>query len=193
MDHLTLFTTTQEYKDAKDNLLIPNVSYIQETDSVEYMTKHVIDFGTDNTSKSMCVSRWDTDGDGEISFEEAAAVRDISTIFDYASIVDGMWLRYFKGLSYLNTEAFRYAASLTKLAVPKNIQQVGNNWIGNANALRELYFYWTTIPAYSKLSTVMVRPSVEKVYIPKGTYNTYAAHTRFAAHAAKLVELEKMP
>ena len=42
MDHITLFKTAQEYKDAKDSLLIPNVSYIEETDSVEYMKKHLI-------------------------------------------------------------------------------------------------------------------------------------------------------
>ena len=124
MDHITLFKTVQEYKDAKDNLLVPNVSYIEDTDTVEYMNKHIIDFGTDTTAKSMCITRWDTDGDGEISFDEAKAVTSVGTIFKNAAIVDGMFLRYFKGLTSLQSECFRYAASLTKLAIPKNITTI---------------------------------------------------------------------
>ena len=193
MDHLTLFTTAQEYKDAKDSLLVPNISYIEETDSVEYMKKHVIDFGADNTSKSMCVSRWDTDGDGEISFEEAAAVKNIGTIFAHAAIVDGMWLRYFKGLTQIPSEAFRYASSLTKIAVPKNITTINGNWILNATSLREVYFYWTTIPSTQALTSGLITSYIKHIYIPKGTYALYAAHTRFSASKSKLVELEKMP
>jgi hypothetical protein len=193
MDHITLFKTAQEYKDAKDSLLIPNVSYIEETDSVEYMKKHVIDFGTDSTSKSMCVSRWDTDGDGEISFEEAAAVKNIGTIFTRAAIVDGIWLKYFKGLSSLSGEAFRYAASLTNLAIPKNITTIGNNYINNATALRDIYFYWTTIPSYQNLASGLITSTIQHIYIPKGTYTIYADHARFSANKSKLIELEKMP
>lgn len=193
MDHITLFKTAQEYKDAKDSLLIPNVSYIEETDSVEYMKKHVIDFGTDSTSKSMCVSRWDTDGDGEISFEEAAAVTDIGTIFARAAIVDGMWLRYFKGLKVIPSEAFRYASSLTKIAVPANITTINGNWILNATALRDVYFYWTTIPSVKALTSGLITSYVQHIYIPKGTYGIYAAHYRFSSYKSKLIELEKMP
>ena len=193
MDHITLFKTAQEYKDAKDSLLIPNVSYIEETDSVEYMKKHLIDFGTDSTSKSMCVSHWDTDGDGEISFEEAAAVTSIGTIFTRAAIVDGMWLKYFKGLTTIPGEAFRYASSLTKLAIPANITTINNNYILNATALRDIYFYWTTIPGYQALTNGLISSYIKHIYIPKGTYAVYAAHTRFSASKSKLIELEKMP
>lgn len=193
MNHITLFKTEEEYKAAKDGLVVPNVSFISDVDKVEYMVKHIIDFGTDSTSKSMCVSRWDTDGDGEISFEEAAAVTNIGTIFTRAAIVDGMWLRYFKGLTSLSAEAFRYASSMTKIAIPANIASIGNNYVLNASSLREMYFYWTTIPTYQYLPTGMVPGSVQKIYIPKGSYNIYANHTRFSSVKTKLVELDEMP
>ena len=193
MDYITLFNTMAEYKQAKDGLYVPNVSYIMENDTVEYMIKHVVDFGTDSTSKSMCVSRWDTDGDGELSFEEAAAVKNIGTIFSRAAIVDGMWLRYFKGLTTIPTEAFRYASSLTKLAIPANITTVNNNYINNATALRDIYFYWTTIPGYQALTSGLITSYIQHIYIPKGTYAVYASHTRFASSKSKLVELDVMP
>ena len=35
----------------------------------------------DATVKSLCVANWDTNGDGEISYEEASAVTSLGTVF----------------------------------------------------------------------------------------------------------------
>lgn len=193
MDYITLFNTMAEYKQAKDGLYVPNVSYIMENDTVEYMIKHVVDFGTDSTSKSMCVSRWDTDGDGEISFEEAAAVTSIGTIFSRAAVVDCMWLKYFKGLRTIPAEAFRYAASLVKIAIPATITSTGNNIMLNATSLSDVYLYWTTIPSHNSIGLGMFPNNVSRIYIPKGTYNLYATHARFSSVKTKLIELDVMP
>lgn len=193
MNHITLFKTEEEYKAAKDSLIIPNVSYISDIDKVEYMVKHIIDFGTDGTSKSMCTSRWDTDGDGEISFEEAAAVTNIGTIFSRAAVVDCMWLRYFKGLKTLNAEAFRYASSLVRIAIPATITSTGNNIMLNATSLSDVYLYWTTIPSYQVIGMGMFPNNIKNIYIPKGTKALYSAHARFSSYKSKLIELEVMP
>ena len=45
----------------------------------------------DPAVKSICVANWDSDGDGELSRDEAAAVRDIGSVFENNSEI-----RYFE-------------------------------------------------------------------------------------------------
>ncbi len=52
-------------------MLIPDMVFAQEG---------VIKFANSKV-KSLCVSQWDTDGDGELSYDEAAAVTDLGTQF----------------------------------------------------------------------------------------------------------------
>ncbi|MBO5615643.1 MAG: hypothetical protein J5932_05925, partial [Prevotella sp.] len=55
---------------------------------------------SDNYVKSLCVEHWDSDGDGELSTEEAASVTTLGTVFrENSDIVSFDELRYFTGLT----------------------------------------------------------------------------------------------
>ena len=101
----------------------------------------------DNTVKALCVVSWDTNGDAELSYEEAAAVTDIGTTFKSSDIISFTELAYFTGLSYIAKEAFLDCGSLKKIELPHNITSIG-----------EAAFYWC-----DKLTSVTIPDSVTSI------------------------------
>lgn len=195
MNYITLFETENQYNSARDRLLVPNVSYISGTDRVVFMKEHFVDFGTDAVAKIICIENWDTNHDGELSFAEAAAVPDIGTTFRRTLITDAMFLRCFTGITGLVSEAFREVTGLTRIAIPANVQSIGNNCFYQDNAIKDYYYYWKdSIPAATDLQGLSSwSSSLEHIYIPKGTTSMYSANLRFAYRRDYLVELDEMP
>ena len=89
----------------------------------------------DNRVKALCVDSWDTNGDAELSYEEAAAVTDIGTTFERSAIISFTELAYFTGLSYIANEAFLNCGSLKKIELPHNITSIGEWAFGGCNSL----------------------------------------------------------
>ena len=79
----------------------------------------------DNRVKALCINSWDTNGDAELSYEEAAAVTDIGTTFEGYNIISFTELAYFTGLSYIANEAFQLCESLKEIELPHNITSIG--------------------------------------------------------------------
>ena len=107
---------------------------------------NVIQF-EDALVKAICITNWDTDGDGELSYEEAAAVTTIGTEFSEKGIYAFNELQYFTGLTSspndaflncnellsiklpdniisINVAAFRGCASLKKIHIPANVESI---------------------------------------------------------------------
>ena len=84
----------------------------------------VIDFA-DATVKSLCVAAWDTDGDGELSYDEAAAVTDLGTSFAGTTIKSFNELQYFTSLTEIPAEAFKACKSLTSVTLPPSVKSIG--------------------------------------------------------------------
>ena len=74
---------------------------------------------TDRMDKAACVSRWDTNGDGELDENEASAVTDLGNLAVNATTFDE--LRYFTGLTSIGAGAFRYSRNLQTVVIPANI------------------------------------------------------------------------
>lgn len=81
----------------------------------------------DSTVKTICVVNWDTNGDAELSYEEAAAVTDIGTTFKGADILSFIELAYFTGVSDIANEAFAGCSSLKHVELPHNITSIGGH------------------------------------------------------------------
>ncbi len=63
----------------------------------------------DANVKALCVANWDTDGDGELSTTEAAAVTSLGTVFNYKKTITSFdELQYFTGLMSIGESAFQY-------------------------------------------------------------------------------------
>ena len=65
-------------------LMLCGVGITKES-AIAQDSRAIISFA-DATVKSLCVANWDTNGDGEISYTEAAAVKNIGIVFRYKAI-----------------------------------------------------------------------------------------------------------
>ena len=120
--------------------------------------------------KKLCVTVWDTDGDNELSQEEAAAVTTLGTLFKGNTEIQLFnELKYFTGVSELNN-TFYGCSNLWKVTIPANVTTISSTTFNNCSQLKRVAFdkesNLKTIPAnlfanLSSLTTVQIPASVE--------------------------------
>ncbi len=93
----------------------------------------------DNNVKAICVANWDTNEDGELSEEEAAAVTDLGIVFKgNTSITTFNELQYFTGLTEIPSQAFMGCSNLTSVVIPDNITSIGYSAFDDCYALSSI-------------------------------------------------------
>ena len=92
----------------------------------------------DNNAKLICVLRWDENGDGELSYEEAAAVTNFGTIFKGSAIMAFDELKYFTGLTNIAESGFKDCASLVKISLPEQITAIGKEAFSGCTNLKNI-------------------------------------------------------
>lgn len=106
--------------------------------SLVFKDNSIIQFA-DPAVKAICVENWDTNGDGELSKREAAAV---TTLIDSetnqsvfrgkgASITSFDEFQYFTGLTQVEQYAF-YGVSIETIVLPNTIKTIGENAFSNS-------------------------------------------------------------
>lgn len=82
---------------------------------------------SDNEVKSICLANWDSDGDGELSFEEAAAVTSIDNNFTDSKITSFNEFKFFTGITKIPSEAFLGCLYLESIEIPNsvNVMEIG--------------------------------------------------------------------
>lgn len=77
--------------------------------------------------KAICCKNWDTNNDGELSYSEAAAVKDIGDVFSRNSqIIAFTEFKYFTGVTALSAKAFTACVNLWKITIPENVVSFEN-------------------------------------------------------------------
>ena len=88
----------------------------------------------DQNVKRVCVEKFDTNGDGELSYKEAAKVTeirgedsDISFFGDYTLAITSFdELQYFIGIKRIGNYAFTRCSSLTSVTIPDSVTTIGD-------------------------------------------------------------------
>ena len=79
----------------------------------------------DATVKAICVENWDTNGDGELSRAEAAAVTNLEKKFNNTPITSFNELKYFTGLTSIGESEFTWCGTLTSITIPDRVESIG--------------------------------------------------------------------
>ena len=93
----------------------------------------------DSVAKTICVANWDTNGDGELSKDEAAAVTSIGTVFKGNTTIGSFnELKYFTGLQSLSIGAFE-ESSVTSLELPDGLIEIGSDAFSQCRQLKSIF------------------------------------------------------
>lgn len=87
-------------------------------------TTQFIEFA-DASVKQICTQHWDTDEDGELSYDEAAAVTELGVVFKGAAITSFIELKYFTQLQDISESAFEGCGSMVKVVLPEEVATIG--------------------------------------------------------------------
>ena len=104
-------------------LLLGQVSHLQQEANeqrtqLRILNHEIIGFA-DLRVKEKCVRHWDSDGDGELSFEEAAAVDSLGNVFTGDTLITSFdELEHFTGLSAIGRRAFKDCIHLESVRIP---------------------------------------------------------------------------
>lgn len=95
----------------------------KDKDGGEPVTGNIV--FADPAAKYACVAKFDTDGDGEVSIEEAEAATSFNGLFtDWKGVVSFDEIRFFKNVHSLNG-VFNGCNKLVSITVPENITDLG--------------------------------------------------------------------
>ena len=93
----------------------------------------------DTNVKALCVDNWDTNNDGELSEDEAAAVTDLGTVFKYNTQITSFdELQYFTGLTSIGNQAFQNCSGLETVTIPDGVESIGESAFYGCTSLTSL-------------------------------------------------------
>lgn len=130
---------------------------------------HYITF-SDAKAQTICLANWDTNGDEELSFEEAAAVTDIGTIFGNVTNLKSLEeLRYFTSIKEIPDNAFRGSSSLQTVYLPAGVSSIGSyafmqTSVKNLILLNDKQLIPLGVSGVPNRSLLFVPPSVLEAY-----------------------------
>ena len=93
---------------------------------------------SDATVRRLSTAAWDADGDGTLTYSEAAAVTDLGNVFANQRIINFSEFRYFTGLTEIGDSAFAGCTSLKTLSMPRNVTRIGANAFESCRSLKTL-------------------------------------------------------
>ena len=106
------------------------------------MTDHIR--FADPQVKAICVRQWDRDGDHELSIDEAASVKSLSSAFIAQDEIESFdELRFFTGIDRINASAFELCSNLKSIRIPSSVKVIEKWAFAECKALQEF-----TIPGH---------------------------------------------
>ena len=131
---------------------------------------NVIQFEDENVKK-LCVAIWDTDGDHELSYDEAAKVTTIGVTFKGNTEIQLFnELQHFTGLTTLD-DTFNGCSNLWRVTIPANVETISSTTFSGCSQLKRVIFEkgskLTAIPANTfaslPLSIIEIPANIEVI------------------------------
>lgn len=148
--------------------------YTLRASSVLYPGEVPIEF-VDADVKAICIANWDTNKDGELSYDEAAAVTDLGNAFSGQSITSFNELQYFTGLTSIGDNAFSNCASLAEITIPANITSIGASAFSGCPGLYSITLEPTTPPSLDSGALNTGTESGFVIHVPESAATTYTS------------------
>lgn len=115
-----------------------------------------------------CVELYDTNGDGKLSYEEAAAVTEFSP-YSFVSVHLGNDLIYFTGLKTIRRGAFEFVSG-SVVTIPENVELIEERAFYPSGTFRALYLNPKVPPTIAHNS---FGPNEYVIYVPSESYSEY--------------------
>ena len=139
----------------------------------------VITFDSEKTQE-LCLGQWDANLDGELTYAEAAAVTDISSVFRSSAITTFDELRFFTGLTAIPSQAFRQCSSLISVHLPATATSMGNFSFSSCSKLR-----YMVLPNDTLLMPYTAGAGLSKnitFFVPQSMLSSYRQHEQWSAY-----------
>ena len=91
-----------------------------------------------NVVKKLCVSAFDADGDGKLTYAEVEAVTDLGTTFRGTRIASFAELYNFTSLTTIADSTFAGCAQLATIRLPKQLKHIGKAAFAGCKALKSI-------------------------------------------------------
>lgn len=129
------------YVEQQDASLVLQISDGNSNISSEYVTmtpNFNIQF-EDIHAKAMCIRNWDTNYDGELSYDEAAAVTEFRVYYELKKDLYAFpEFKYFIGVTEIYSSCFEGCTLLSKIELPKSIVTIGEMAFRDCSSLKRI-------------------------------------------------------
>ncbi len=180
--YYTTSTPTDEAYSGYRFYTLPDLTYVSSIEvQFNYAPEHGIHFA-DATVKAICVENWDTNGDGELSVAEAAAVTTLrkdngdgtygNSVFRTKEISSFDELKYFTGLTSLDENCFYGCYKMKSIIVPDNVETIGDYAFYYCGSLSSIIARMD-VPARYESHTFLDVNSTYKLFVPEGKKQAY--------------------
>lgn len=123
------------YFELTDGTIITIAKFGQSKEDID--DSKIIQF-KDAEVKAICVQNWDTNKDGELSYNEAAKVTSIKKFFRGTAIQSFEELQYFILIDEIEAEAFMQCYELKSITIPDNVTWIEQNAFKNCISLNDI-------------------------------------------------------
>lgn len=128
----------------------------------------------DANVKNICVSNWDTDGDGELNQLEVAEITDLGQVFqNKVEITTFNELKSFTSLTIIGENTFANCTGLSSITIPNGIKSIENNAFLGCTSLTSVSME-NPVPC-SLSSNAFPNRANTTLYVPAGSKAAYSS------------------
>ncbi len=144
----------------------------------------------DELVKSICISRWDVDNDGELSVAEAEAVTSLRKAFNAKPIRSLRELGYFTGVTALAESEFCDCDELETVVLPANLETIGDYAFSYCLSLKNISCKSEMPPVLGESVFERIPVSTLVIRVPASAVDAYKAAKGWSDYAEQIEAAE---